>query len=46
MEIEHITFDLEEVMGNLSTIVGNRAHEKNLEFLMQTAPDVPTIADW
>jgi signal transduction histidine kinase/CheY-like chemotaxis protein/HPt (histidine-containing phosphotransfer) domain-containing protein len=42
MEIERITFDLEEVMGNLSTIAGNRSQEKNLEFLMQTDPDVPT----
>jgi len=37
------TFDLEEVMGNLATIVGNRAQEKNLEFLMQTAADVPAL---
>ncbi len=43
MEIDQTTFDLEEVMGNLATIVGNRAQEKNLEFLMQTAPDVPNI---
>jgi polar amino acid transport system substrate-binding protein len=43
MEIERTTFDLEEVMGNLATIVGNRAQEKNLEFLMQTASDVPTL---
>jgi len=43
MEIEHITFELEEVMGNVATIVGNRAHEKKLEFLMQTAPDVPPL---
>ena len=43
MEIERVTFDLEEVMGNLSTIVGNRAQEKNLEFLMQTDPDVPPL---
>jgi two-component system, sensor histidine kinase and response regulator len=41
MEIERTTFDLEEVMSNLATIVGNRAQEKNLEFLMQTDPDVP-----
>jgi two-component system sensor histidine kinase/response regulator len=41
MEIEHTTFNLEEVMGNLSTIVGNRAQEKKIEFLMQTASDVP-----
>jgi two-component system, sensor histidine kinase and response regulator len=43
MEIERITFELEEVMGNLATIVGNRAQEKNLEFLMQTAPEVPPL---
>ena len=43
MEIEHVTFELEEVMGNVATIVGNRAHEKKLEFLMQTAPDVPPL---
>ena len=42
MEIERTTFELEEVMGNLATIVGNRAQEKSLEFLMQTASDVPT----
>ena len=42
MEIERTAFDLEEVMGNLATIVGNRAQEKSLEFLMQTASDVPT----
>ena len=43
MEIEQVTFELEEVMGNVATIVGNRAHEKKLEFLMQTAPDVPPL---
>jgi two-component system sensor histidine kinase/response regulator len=43
MEIDQTTFDLEEVMGNLATIVGNRAQEKKLEFLLQTAPDVPTF---
>ena len=43
MEIEHVTFELEEVMGNVATIVGNRAHEKKLEFLLQTTPDVPHL---
>jgi two-component system sensor histidine kinase/response regulator len=43
MEIDQTTFDLEEVMGNLATIVGNRAQEKKLEFLIQTAPDVPAL---
>jgi two-component system sensor histidine kinase/response regulator len=43
MEIEHTTFDLEEVMGNLATIVGNRSQEKGIEFLMQTDSDVPNL---
>ncbi|KXS31892.1 MAG: Multi-sensor hybrid histidine kinase [Candidatus Gallionella acididurans] len=43
MEIEHITFELAEVMGNVATILGNRAQEKKLDFLIQTAPDVPPL---
>ena len=43
MEIEQTTFELEDVMGNVATIVGNRAHEKKLEFLLQTTPDVPQL---
>ena len=43
MEIEQTTFELEDVMANVATIVGNRAHEKKLEFLLQTTPDVPHL---
>jgi signal transduction histidine kinase/DNA-binding response OmpR family regulator len=43
MEIEKTTFELEDVMGNVATILGNRAHEKKLEFLLQTTPDVPQL---
>jgi two-component system sensor histidine kinase/response regulator len=43
MEIDKTTFDLEDVMGNLATIVGNRAQEKNLELLLETALDVPSL---
>ncbi len=41
MEMDKIPFDLEEVMGNLATIVGIRSQEKSLEFLLETAPEVP-----
>jgi polar amino acid transport system substrate-binding protein len=41
MEIEHISFDLNEVMGNVSTIIGNRSQEKNIGFLIQISPEVP-----
>ncbi len=42
MEMDRIPFELEEVMGNLATIVGIRSQEKNLEFLLETAPNVPS----
>ncbi len=43
MEIDHVTFELQEVMDNLDTILSNRAQEKNIEFLIQAAPDVPAF---
>jgi len=43
MEMDRIPFELEEVMDNLSTILGIRSEEKNLEFLLETAPDVPAL---
>ncbi|MBU1425956.1 MAG: response regulator [Gammaproteobacteria bacterium] len=42
MEMDRIPFELEEVMGNLATIVGVKSQEKNLEFLLETAPNVPS----
>ena len=43
MEMDRIPFDLEDVMGNLATIVGIKSQEKNLEFLLETAPNVPLL---
>jgi signal transduction histidine kinase/DNA-binding response OmpR family regulator/HPt (histidine-containing phosphotransfer) domain-containing protein len=43
MEMDRMPFELEEVMGNLSTIVGIKSQEKHLEFLLETAPDVPSM---
>ena len=42
MEMDRMPFELEDVMGNLATIVGVKSQEKNLEFLLETAPNVPT----
>ncbi len=42
MEMDMIPFELEEVMGNVATIVGIKSQEKNLEFLLETAPNVPS----
>lgn len=41
MEMDKIPFDLEEVMGNLATIVSIKSQEKNIEFLLETAQNVP-----
>ena len=42
LHMESVDFSLEEVLDNVSTVVSVKAHEKELEFLMDTAPDVPT----
>ncbi len=43
LEMDRTLFDLEEVMNNLATIVGDKSEEKNLEFLLETAPNVPSF---
>lgn len=43
MELDHISFELDEVMDNVSTILGAKSHEKNLELLLETSPDVPSV---
>jgi PAS domain S-box-containing protein len=41
MHMEATDFSLDEVLDNVSTVVGVKAHEKELEFLLHNAPDVP-----
>jgi signal transduction histidine kinase/CheY-like chemotaxis protein/HPt (histidine-containing phosphotransfer) domain-containing protein len=41
MSMESIDFQLEDVMDNLSNLVGMRTEDKGLELLFDTAPDVP-----
>ena len=41
LEMESIPFRLEDVLGNVTTVVGLKAHEKGLEFLIHVAPEVP-----
>lgn len=41
LEVDNIQFELEDVIGNLATITALRAEEKHLEFLIETAMDVP-----
>lgn len=39
--IDRVEFDLDEVLGNLSDIIGLKATEKGLEFLIDMEPDLP-----
>ncbi len=41
LELEHIPFNLAEVLDKLGSMVGVRATEKNLEFIFDVATDVP-----
>jgi two-component system, sensor histidine kinase and response regulator len=42
LDIEHIDFRLEDVMDNLSNLVGLKAEEKGVELMFDLPPDVPT----
>ncbi|MBV8659707.1 MAG: response regulator [Burkholderiales bacterium] len=41
LEIEHIEFSLDDVLANVATVTGQRAQDKQLEYLFQVPPDVP-----
>ncbi|MBQ1784970.1 MAG: response regulator [Gammaproteobacteria bacterium] len=41
MELEKVTFQLDDVLTNVSTVTGDKALDKGLEFLFHTGADVP-----
>jgi two-component system sensor histidine kinase/response regulator len=41
LDMEKADFDLEEVLGNVSSVVSHKAHDKNLEFLIAAQQDLP-----
>ncbi|MBF0144800.1 MAG: response regulator [Magnetococcales bacterium] len=43
MEMESIEFTLDEVLGNLASTIALKAHEKQLEFIMKPALDIPPL---
>lgn len=43
LAIEKVEFDLDPVLDNLATIVGQRAHEKSLEFLIERPHRSPRL---
>jgi polar amino acid transport system substrate-binding protein len=42
LDIEAIDFRLEDVLENLSNLIGMKTEEKGIEFLFDIAPDLPT----
>jgi signal transduction histidine kinase/CheY-like chemotaxis protein/HPt (histidine-containing phosphotransfer) domain-containing protein len=41
LEMENIVFSLDEVLGNVATVTGQRAQDKQIEYLFQVPPEVP-----
>ncbi len=41
LDMESIDFTLEEVLGSLASMISLKAQEKQLEFLMETAKEIP-----
>jgi signal transduction histidine kinase/DNA-binding response OmpR family regulator/HPt (histidine-containing phosphotransfer) domain-containing protein/HAMP domain-containing protein len=41
LDVENAEFRIEDVLENLSTVVGQKAQEKYLEFLISTQPGIP-----
>ena len=41
LDIENADFRFDDVLDNLSTVIGQKAHEKNLEFLIAAQPGIP-----
>jgi len=41
LDIENAEFQFEDVQQNLSTVVSQKAQDKNLEFLIKAQPDIP-----
>jgi signal transduction histidine kinase/DNA-binding response OmpR family regulator len=42
IEIENTAFELDSVLNDVATMIGIRAHEKGLEFLLDTDPNLPS----
>jgi two-component system sensor histidine kinase/response regulator len=43
LDMEQVDFRLDLVLDNLSTVVSQKAHEKNLEFLIHVPQDLPSV---
>ena len=42
LDLENADFDIEKLLDNASSLIADKAHAKNLELVIDIAPDVPT----
>ncbi|RYF43310.1 MAG: PAS domain-containing sensor histidine kinase [Comamonadaceae bacterium] len=42
LDLEQADFQLEKLLDNMSSLIGEKSHEKGLELVFEVAPDVPT----
>jgi two-component system sensor histidine kinase/response regulator len=40
LELEEVSFNLEDILGNIANVIGMQAEKKGLEFLFRIGPDV------
>ncbi len=40
LSLEHVTFNLEDILGNIASVVGMQAEKKGLEFLFHVDPQI------
>ena len=43
LTIEHVSFDIEEVMNNVANLIGEKSADKGLELLFDVEPDIPQL---
>jgi len=41
LELENVSFDLEDVLENVSVMIGSKIEEKSIELLFDTSPQIP-----
>jgi two-component system, sensor histidine kinase and response regulator len=43
LDIENVTFEIDSVMSNISTMVAQKIQDKDLELLLNISPDIPPV---
>ena len=43
LDMEHVSFEMDSVMANISTMVAQKVHDKGLELLFDISPNIPPV---